>query len=413
MSNHLKQVYELLDQLGGEFPYTNPRKIIQLKPKSSVSNEINDKIKLLSFDINNIIPFGSWVYKSQLYPGDIDLMETSYKCCSASEASKYFVKKIQGIVEKILKTRLVYLGDIKAGIDHRYKIDIGEIKYGPINRIYGYNPQKVNEELIKLYNDGLITKDELDEAREYNNNTGSIKYYENLYTFLRKKWLLRWNQNEILQGYKILRGGVKYTLEKALQDNTLTKIDIWGLIGNKFTEITNVYMLFYIDNNGNNILLNYKKDIRLLIKELTEDAQKLIYSPNFYSPFKAIKRIWSRSRILRDYRKVKIITPFMQTDVGRLSQIKSEIETLIFILGSVKSPPIKTIYKQIDGFKTRLANVYQIDFDEEMIDNIITSIINNKNKIDTINKLEYMYKYFASLIDKYSQQFLKLHRDLL
>jgi hypothetical protein len=97
----------------------------------------------------------------------------------------------------------------------------------------------------------------------------------------------------------------------------------------------------------------------------------------------------------------------MQSDLGRLSQLKSEIETIISILENIKSPPEKTIYEQIDNFRTRFANVYQIDFDEEGMDNIIISILQKRDTSYSIENLKYILKYVKGLINKHTMEFLE------
>lgn len=377
------------------------------KPLSSISNEIYNKIKLISINKDNFIPFGSWTYKSQLYPGDVDLMEASEKCCDRDTAVKYFVKEIQKIVKNVLNERLIYLGDVKAGIDKRFNIDIGNIIYDSNIKIIGYNPNNIKSHLNQLYQSSLLNQDEYKYALDLIQNNISVIDYEKLSDFLRSKWLLRWNATELLNGYKILIGNKKYSLADAIQDNTMTKIDIWGNINNRFVEITNVYMLYYVNKEGERVLLNFENDLSLMIQKLHEEAMKFLYSPTYFNPFKMVKRIWSISRITKRYDIIKILTPFMQSDLGRLSQLKSEIETIISILENVKSPPKKTIYEQIDNFRTRFANIYQIDFDEEALDNIIISIVENKNTEYSIENLKYVLKYIKGLINSHTMEFLE------
>ena len=51
-------------------------------------------------------------------------------------------------------------------------------------------------------------------------------------------------------------------------------------------------------------------------------------------------------------------------------QINSEIEVIILMLERLKTLPIATMLKQIDEFKSRLAYITEIQFDEEEIDEI-------------------------------------------
>lgn len=395
------------------FPYNvNPMNIIALKPSSSITNDVRGAMDLLAINKDKIRPFGSWIYKSQLYPGDIDLLEAAYHCCSPSEAAKVFAKKLQKIVKNIMNTRYTYVGDIKAGMDKRYIIDMGNIDYGARNIIEGYDYKNVRNQLRKLRNNKLLTSSEYETMKNLAIQDISIENFEKLYNLLRQKWLLRWSEDDILNGYKTLTGNVKYFLDSAIQDHTMTKIDVLKYINNKFVEVTNAYMLYYTDKEGNHVLLNFRNDLNRLAELLRLDANKLIYSPTNFNPFKAIKRLWSMNRINRNFDNINIITPFMQTDIGRLAQIKSEIETLILILISRKSPPIKTILKQINNFKTRLANIYQVDFDEKYIDSIIDSIETLDVK-EIVVKLNEIMKYIKEIMNKYSLEFLENNPRLL
>lgn len=392
---------------GGSTPFDfNFEKWTKTKPKSSISNDIQDKINIITMNPDNYIPFGSWTYKSQLYPGDVDLMEAAEHCCDRESAVKYFVGEIKKIVRKILKVKLLYLGDVKAGIDERYVVDIGKIEYGPSTKITGYDPKYIIKQIVKLAGDGLLTKDEVMKLGAMLKDNISVEDFEKLSDFFRSKWLLRWNAKELLNGFKVLPGKLKYTLGDAIQDNTMTKIDLWGQINARFIEITNVYMLYYIDEYGQRVLLNFENDLRLMVQKLTDEANKFLYSPTYFNPFKMIKRIWSISRITGNKEMIKKLTPFMQSDMGRLSQIKSEIETLIGILENVKRPPVKTIYKQIDSFKSRFANVYQVYFEEDKVDGILSSILSKQNTKYTIEHLEYILKYVKLVINTNTMEFI-------
>lgn len=422
LRNQINDFFKKSDNNGGDDFYIdlgglleeNPKQLTQVKPITSLSNKINRAISIISLDENNIQRFGSWIYSSQLYPADIDLIETDTTCCSKKEAVKFFAKGLQKIVNRIIKTRGVYLGDIKAGLDEVFMIDMGQLIYDTNGTasITGYYPNLVKEQLQSLKDSKNLTKDEYNYLMSFVKNNMTQLDYENLYDALREKWLLRWSEEEILKGFKELPSGRAITLEKAISQPTMTKIDVWMNIYGRFLEITNVFSFYWTDNKKSHELLNFENDIDNLVDALRDEVRKYAFSIKYFKPFKMVKRLWSIARLTGDNQMIKILTPFMQSDAGRLNQINSEIETLISILENVKNPPMATILDQIDNFRNRLANVYEIKWDQDEVDSLIQTIIVNKknnikNKDKIINTLKEMKKYFVTLVNSETTKYLK------
>lgn len=390
------------DQEGDGLFGFNFDKTTKLKNLSSIPKEIKNTLKTSTYNEKNSIPFGSWIYKSQQYPGDIDLLEIEERCCSVPEATKKFVKVTQSLVDKILKTRKFYIGDIKAGLDHIYMLDIGNINYdnnGNFN-ITGYNPNKIRKELSILYSANYISKKEFENLMKLVPENIDKITFETLYDTLRDKWLLRWSAKEIKQGYKILAPKRKYTLDEAINQPTMTKIDLWTNISGKFLEVSNVLTYIMKDKNGNKQLLNFMNDPQNYVEQLKGEVQKYIFSSKSYKPFKAVKRMWAIARKIKDPNMVKLLTPVMQSDLGRLSQINSELETLILILENVKTPPMASMLSQLDNMKYRLQNVYEVDIKNEELIKIFSKLVNRKLKKSTlITNLKDLKKYFKKVID--------------
>jgi hypothetical protein len=66
--------------------------VLGKKSYDSFSNPIKEGIELISIEPHKAIPFGSFVYKAQPFPGDIDLNESFRACCSEDEVIKLFEK---------------------------------------------------------------------------------------------------------------------------------------------------------------------------------------------------------------------------------------------------------------------------------------------------------------------------------
>jgi len=383
---------------GGNFFFEKDfDKVTAIKPESSILSSIKNIIKIITGNSKSIIPFGSWTYRSQQFPSDVDLISIEEKCCSKEEATKKFVKRIQNIVKKINDTKGVYLGDIKAGIDHVFKVDIGQIIYDNLGNatIINYDPEIIRGFIMEWSKLKLITTKEKNEILKLVTKKISQESFEKLYEMLREKWLLRWSSDEILKGVKILPGNRKYTLGEAINDPTMTKIDVWTQISGRYIEFSNVLTLYMVDEKGNYKLLNFDNADVDIVEALKYEIQKYAFSIKDLKLFKMVKRMWSIARMTGDEEMVFKLTELMQSDFGRLSQIISELETVMLMLEGIKNPPIKSIKKQIESWKYKLSNVYELDVDVESINKILDLVL--ARKMNTKKDKEYVVKVLKQL----------------
>lgn len=388
-------------------------KLIAVKPRSSISNEVQKAINVISFDKENVVPFGSWIYKAAPFPGDIDLIETDTKCCDRDDTISFFAKGFQKIVKRIIRTKGFYLGDIKAGLDDAFIVDMGELKFDKngVSSIIGYNMYKVLEQLKHLHDEDILNSDDYESMLKLTKQNINQQDFEELYDMIRDKRIVRWTGPEISSGFKLLPGNRKITLKHAIAQQTISKIDMWTLINGRFQEVTDLYTFIFKNIKGETEVLNYENDIEHLEESLKIEIQKYAFSKKFFKPFKMVKRMWSLARITKDLRMVKILTPLVQSDVGRLSQMNSDIEVIIDILAKVKSPPLPSILKEIDNFRPRLANAYEINIDEQRLDDMIVDILKHKNntvkdKKYIINELHKIKEYLAILIKNETVKYL-------
>ena len=438
-------------------------RLIAQKPESAVPYEIQEDVDLLTGnairdktskeerslipenDID-VIPFGSWTYKTQFYPGDVDLITNYYHrcvqnkpekervgqprtCANKVQATNYFVDLIQNIIRRIQRENkindkegrtLFYIGDIKAGEDKIFKINIGKIQYNNQGyvKVAEYFPEKIHGFFKEWHKMKLISVDEMDKFIKMSPNEITQEQYENLYAALREKWLLRWKVEEILKGYKDLPGKRKKTLGEAINDPAMTKIDMFSDIFGKFIEVTNVMQLWSADQKKRGHLLNFNSGLgdESIPELLRYDVQKLLFSVTDYKLFKAVKRVWSIARLDRNREVVEKLIPILQSDLGRISQASSEIETLGLMLG-LKNPPLQDIAVQLEGIRYRLSNVYKFPIDEEEVDHKLIQIedaIENKDgknsqkEIDHfIDSLKKIKKRFTEILNEYTEKELK------
>jgi hypothetical protein len=382
----------------GVNPQKNLRRFTQVKPLDSYPQSVLNEIKLLSFSRDKTAtPFGSFIYRIQKYPGDIDLVEKFTECCSLDDVVTKFSKTLQRIVRNINKKRLHYFSEVKAGLDFRYDVNIGEMENGL------YLP---NLDLMDIAN--KMFKEKLLPMEEYkiiqyilsiNQPLGADEFDTITYIF-REHRILRWSDEEILKGIKKLPKGKEITLKDALTHETHVKIDMISEINGRFTEVTNFFQLAYENEDGIhliNIDLSENHDIPLV---LPPEIEKLYFSNMFYSPFKMIKRLYSLGRHNLDQELLDKIIPFISSNTSLLYQIKSEIDTIILILEKMKSYPQKTIFNELDEIKLRISTILELSNDDlEQIDTIINNINSTNSKHDKIYKLKDLKKLITAYIN--------------
>lgn len=403
----------------GVNPKKNLNRFLEVKPESSYPESAKEQIKLLSFSHNKSAqPFGSYIYRVQKYPGDLDLVEEFTRCCSLKDVTSQFAKVLQRVVKKISKSRLHYLSEIKAGLDLRYDVYIGELERG----IYMPSIQlrQISENMTKK---GLLSKEE-NNIIQYilsNKQARGGDEYDTIYHIFREHRIIRWNENEILKGEKILTKGKKISLQKALSqtegaekyygrnEENHVKIDMIAEVDGRLVEITNFFQLAY-EKDGEmhlvNIDLEKNHDIAT---QLPIEIEKLYFSNMYYSPFKMIKRMYSLGRNTRDDRLLEKILPFISSNTSLLYQIKSEIDTIILVMEKMKSYPKKTIEKQLDNAKLRISTVLELSQEDLETINAYIDGVNNPSsgKFEKIELLTQLKKYIIAHINYQTIKYLE------
>lgn len=381
-------------------PKNNIYPFIEKKPDSSYSNIVKNEIHLISFSKNGFAkPFGSYTYRIQKYPGDIDLLETYSDCCDVNTVIKKFEKSLKKVVKQIIEAKNHYFSEFKAGIDKKFDVNIGEIRNGN----YYINPE-LNKITNKLLKDKLLKKDEANILFNIINksNTKILNGddYDVVNYIFREHRILRWTAKEILEGVKKLPGKRKIKLNTALSMMSPVKIDVISLIQGKYIEITNFVMLaikedeHYIPINLDFNIEDKQQLNNVAKKQLPEEIEKLYYSNMYYGPFKMIKRMYALARQIRDNNMLEKIIPFISSNTSLLYQLKSEIDTILLIFDRVKKPPLKTISKQLDEMKNKITTVIELDIEENELINEYIDMINRakliNKKAELLKELKYI-----------------------
>jgi len=315
---------------------------------------------------------GSSSIRSQLYSADYDAMEkVSIK--SAAEV----VKHLQSIIKKLRVLPDCFIGDIKCGeIKDWDPFSLNAHVNMDNEKIIDFNIKKSQSKIDELARSNVISPNEA---------KGAIKLLDKATTpmgFLTAKkeiryHILRWKPYEILEGHQAYRG-LSVSLEDAIMSGGLIKIDLVSNIDNRFTEFSVIYNLY---KGG---VLITKKPLNL-INSLKEDVM-------FYghlSPFKGMKRMFALAKAQKDEAAMQHLIPLLNSDLGRLYQIISDL-TVIHDLLERPQKPIKEIRYQLDEMKARMGNLYQLrDFLKEEHDIIgqIESALKKQNPKADIYKL--------------------------
>lgn len=289
---------------------------------------------------------GSMSLRSQQYAGDYDAFEVVKRNGSEEKVLDDLVSEFQTIIKNLRGMKDVFIGDIKAGSIEEWRViplDAGLVD----RKIVGYNPTQSKAKVDELYKAKVITEGEKRSADELLKD-GTVEDF----LLARKKikfHIVRWSVPEILAGSKTVRGR-RFTLQEAFSSPVITKLDTIGFVqNNKYTDFSIIYEF----HNGKKILNPSFEDIG---KSLSEDI--IAYKAE-NNPFKVLKREFALAKFRGDEKTLKSLTPVLNSDLGRLYSLLSDVGTLIQLLEESKVPLDKVRY-EIDQFKARMASVYSL-----------------------------------------------------
>ncbi len=352
--------------------------LLQTKPLASYPADLMHSIKMVSFDPNkNAEPFGSYIYRLQKYPGDIDLFEEYIDEARPNQLVHKFAERLKEMIRKIQRAPLHWFSEFKAGIDPRYDIDIGDLLKGK-----WFNIPNIPEISINLMKDGLLDQDEVNNI---NNTLNNIKLseadkYDIIFNIFRNHRILRWTENEILHGVKEVTNRI-FKLHDCLFDQTYIKIDVIVYSDSKFTELTNfIGLVSERDNIKDYININLKKNNDPKVS-LPLEIEKLYFSNYYYSPFKSCKRMYSYGRQLDIKNILKKVIPIVTGDISLLYMLKSQLDVIKLLLERIyiKMVPMNLVINSIDGMKNELSYV------------LFLSDRGLKESYDLMNKIIYGY----------------------
>jgi len=363
---------------------------MNIKNINEFSSDVLDIINKMSFsDGKNVNLYGTKVLRNIFNTNDYDLFEII-----KSKSIDDIVNKFQKIIIRLLNTDLCYIGDIKAGVIENFRVLSESYK--------DYDAKSSINKLNYIYDLGLVEKEDYNYISRMLKEKIPIKDYFILEELL-KYHIVRWKPKEILNGYKIILGN-KYFLKDALNTDSSFKLDVIALTeNNKFSDFSIVYQIIVGNKNINKPFDDH-------IGTLKEAIQKLYLSKNYY---KMAKRMASLGRYTD--KDVTIFDNLFNSQLGILSSIISDIDTLNYLIENEDVLPTKRIQYEIDQFKPRLSNVNILN---EPLRNKILSTINNlltKNKINKesyLLKLEKIKSTLTKLLNLHTKKYLLKYKKI-
>lgn len=338
-----------------------------LRTKQYPSDYPSDAVQILdamSLD-NSLTLVGSMSLRSQQYSGDYDGYEVVNSKGETQECLRKFRSAFQNAIKKLRGMPNIFIGDIKGGVVSDWRI-INSSSYINEDKLYNYNAVECRKKIDELLASKVLTNLEAKEAHSLIKDKPTIPEFLLAKEKL-KYHIIRWSVPEVLANYKKLRDGRIFTLEEAFHTDGITKLDVIGLVANsRFTDFSVIYQF-----RCNGRILNPEP---LNIRRSLEESILAYKQEGNY--FKVLKRCFALAKLLKDDKLIVELNPILNSDLGRLYHIVSDIGTLINLLDEHNKVPLNIIRFEIDQFISRLSNIYELKDYLKKDDQIVGTIKN-------------------------------------
>ena len=354
---------------------------------------------------------GSFRYIVHEYPADIDLYE-EFVGNSQKQTIDQCVRHFQQLARRIhASTKQIFLGDFKAGVDERYKIDIGNVL--DHKHVHGYDSEKVKKAFLELHKKGLLTSSEVPKWLKYAVEKPTIYQHEELEELIRSKLVVRWSLEELIDGKKVLPGPGKpiITLESALTMKSIVKIDLWFYFQNRYIEITNWYNISFKNEIGllEALTIKPEKYEDTLKKDLT-----YYHDPKLQKHMKFAKRMWLYGVLKNDKEFLIRLYPLFSSGAAKLYQICSDVETVEKMIGKHGANiPLEKVRTCIEDWKLRIGTLPEnviSKHDSLKIFQVLDTILRAKVGTGMVQKLMSVHETLSKFVDRFVYKWLLKHK---
>jgi hypothetical protein len=364
--------------------------------KSYPENYPSDAVAILdamSFsEGKNVRVLGSMSIRSQQYAGDYDAYEIVEREGDLKKVLNSLASDFKDIIKRLRGLQNVFIGDIKAGSVEEWRVfpkSTGVVD----GKVANYNATAIAKKVDELRLAGVIGAKQADEALTHLKPSLTPSALLTLMKELRPN-VIRWSVSEVLAGQKTLVDGRVFTLQEAFSTPAITKVDVIGLVqNNRFTDFS---MIYEFKHNGK--VLN--PDFRPIAQSLLED---IIVYQNEGNNFKVLKRKYALAKFKNQKDKIKKLTVILNSDLGRLYSLSSDVATLINLLDEQKAVPLERLRYELDQFKSRMANIYSLpDFlkAEYGLIGDLNSAMKMTNRAQLKNRLEEIEETMRKILNK-------------
>ena len=360
---------------------------------------------------DNVILYGSHIYRGNVLAGDIDIMQIIPLKDQAKALQWVFNNFLYNPKLEYPLNSEMFLGDIKCGIVPKFKGLASYIGTYDNGKIKGYNYDAVKY-AFSLSTD--LADNKLTIPRKIQSKADFIEYLK-IYDLAHNLFTQRWKPEEIIQGYVLNEDGSKYTLNMAIYDSQLTKYDCYMFVNNTYVEITNTLMKE--SDQSKKKINEFQNGVKLnmLIQYFVKDNK-----------LKALKRLYALMRMKKDIKMSLLLHDFTQRSlVGKYNQIINDLKVFMFIIENYSdgfaTDPNET---RIDMFQTHMGTVVNLiikmynpynkaleKINDDINDYISRSAVFVRGEPNAVkNALDYCEKiieYFSKLIDRDCTEFIK------
>ena len=346
---------------------------------------------------------GSMSLRSQQYAGDYDandFVEMNMK--TDKDALDHCASLFKEAIRRTSKIPNLYIGDIKGGEVAEWRV-FGEDTRVHNGQVVGYNAEVCRSKVRGLRKAQIITPTEEKEALALlPSNPTPIQLVKAKDSI--KFNIVRWSVAEVLEGEKRLKDGRIFTLQDAFSSHAITKVDVVAWIqNNRYTEFA---MIYFLSNHGkalNPVKFDYEDSLK----------ESILYYSSEGMYFKVLKRMFSLAKFKDDKKQMEKLTEILNSDLGRLYHIISDIRTLEFLLEEQSKLRLSDIKFEIDQFKGRMANIYALDpflKKEFVFLGYINSALKTSSSKQLLSILKSMDKTMSDILGKSSQKFIGGYR---
>jgi len=210
---------------------------------------------------------------------------------------------------------------------------------------------------------------------------------------------IHWKLDEILKG----RTHSGKSLINSLTENGYCKYDVIVPYYGRYIEISLIYSVF--SNDG--LIGQVPLSLNDFIIQITKSYYELMSEGNYY---KAIKRLYSLSRLTKDVKTIRAISQLLTSNLGKLSQIKADLSTIKLIIDNGNYPTLNYINIEFNKIKEGLATILDVPINYKVsykiIDNVY-SLLTHHKKEESLIELDRIIEVIYKQLNKETMKYLR------